>query len=76
MKIGLIKMTRNEYREGYYCVRDYNVTFLGLPVFRARFTSTNNQALRQLTVFKDAQLHIEGFNSSQNYETKDFNQKN
>lgn len=45
MKLGIIKMTRNEYREGNLCVRDYKITFFGIPIYRARFTSTNNQAL-------------------------------
>ena len=54
-------MTRNEYREGYLCVRDYKITFLGIPVYRAKFTSTNNEALRKLTIIKESQLHIKGF---------------
>lgn len=61
MTLGIIKMTRNEYREGYLCVRDYKITFLGIPVYRAKFTSTNNEALRKLTIIKESQLHIKGF---------------
>ena len=62
MTLGIIKMTRNEYREGCLCVRDYKITFFGIPIYRARFTSTNNEALRRLTVFDNSQLHIKGFN--------------
>jgi hypothetical protein len=51
----------NEYRKDNLCVRDYVVTFLGIPIFRAKFTSTNNQALRQLTILEESQLHIKGF---------------
>lgn len=54
-------MTRNEYREGDLGVRDYRITFLGIPVYTARFTSTNNIAVRQLTILKESQLHIQGF---------------
>ena len=54
-------MTRNEYREGHLCVRDYKITFLGIPIYRARFTTTNNEALRKLTTMKESQLHITGF---------------
>ena len=61
MKLGIIKMTRNEYREGYLCIRDYKVTLLGIPIYRARFTTTNNEALRKLTTVKESQLHITGF---------------
>ena len=65
MKLGIIKMTRKEYREGNLCVRDYKITFFGIPIYRARFTSTNNQALQQLTIAKEAQLHITGFRIKQ-----------
>ena len=61
MKLQIVKMTRNEYREGFLCVRDYKITFLGIPIYRARFTSTNNEALRNLTILNESQLHIKGF---------------
>ena len=61
MTLGIIKMTRNEYRKDYLCVRDYKITFLGIPICRARFTTTNNEALRKLTTVKESQLHIKGF---------------
>lgn len=61
MKLVIIKMTRNEYREGHLCIRDYEVTFLGIPIYRARFTTTNNEALRKLTIVKESQVHITGF---------------
>ena len=61
MTLGIIKMTRNEYRKDCLCVRDYKITFLGIPIYRARFTTTNNEALRKLTVLKESQLHIKGF---------------
>lgn len=55
-------MWRSEYREGNLCVRDYKVTFLGIPVYRAKITSTNNDALRKLTVLNNTQTYIKGFN--------------
>ena len=55
-------MTRNEYREGILAVRDYRVTFLGIPVYVARFTSTNRDAIIKLTPIEDKTLHICGFN--------------
>lgn len=61
MKLGIVKMTRNEYREDYLCVRDYKITFLGIPIYRARFTTTNNDALRMLTVRKELHTEIKGF---------------
>lgn len=61
MMLGIIKLTRDEYGEDYLCVREYKLTFLGIPIYRARFTSTNNEALRKLTIIKDTQLHIKGF---------------
>lgn len=61
MKLQIVKMTRNEYREGFLCIRDYKITFLGIPIYRAKFTSTNNEALRNLTILNESQLHIKGF---------------
>jgi len=61
MKIGIVQIWRDEYREGHLCVQEYKVTFLGIPVYRARFTTTNNEALRKLTILKETQLHIKGF---------------
>ena len=61
MKLGIVKMTRNEYRESHLCVRDYKVTFFGIPIYRAKFTSTNNEALRKLTILKETQLQVKGF---------------
>lgn len=59
--LGIIKMHRDEYRNGDYAVRDYRITFFGLPIYVARFTSTNNDAVRKLTILKQKQHHICGF---------------
>ena len=54
-------MHRDEYRNKHLAVRDYKITFLGIPVCKARFTSTNNDALRKLTVYNEDQVRINGF---------------
>lgn len=59
---GIIKMTKDEYREGYLCVRTCKITFLGIPIYRSKITTTNNDALRKLTVLEESQLHVVGFN--------------
>lgn len=61
MKLGIIKMTRDEYRKDNLCIRDYKINFLGISIYIARFTSTNNEALRKLTILKESQLRIKGF---------------
>lgn len=79
MELGIIKMKRNEYREGDLCVMDYKVTFLGIPIYRAKLTSTNNEALRQLTVLRQNKMDLIGFKVEQlkdKYETEDFNKEN
>ena len=60
--LGIVKMDRNEYRNGRLAVRDYRITFLGIPIYVARFTSTNNEALRKLTVLQEKST-FSGFNS-------------
>lgn len=64
MKFGIIKMHRDEYRDEYLAARDYYITFLGIPIYSARFTSTNNDAVQKLTVFKNKQIHVCGFTNT------------
>lgn len=61
MKWGIIKLHSNEYREGYFCVRDYTVSLFGIPIYYAKFTSTNNEALDKLTILRDKPARILGF---------------
>ena len=65
MFCGLINMTRDEYRSGHLGVRDYRITFLGIPIYCARFTSTNNQAVRQLTVLSENKTIDCGFQNKE-----------
>lgn len=62
--LGIVKMDRNEYRNGILAVRDYRITFLGIPIYVARFTSTNNEALRKLTVLQEKSLRVCGFTNN------------
>lgn len=57
-------MSRNEYREGNIAVRDYKITLCGVPLYTARFTSTNRDAIRILTPIEDKTLHIHGFTNN------------
>lgn len=59
--IGIIKVRRDEYREGYLGVRAWKITFFGIPIFVARLTSTNNQAVRQLTILSENKPVVSGF---------------
>lgn len=45
-------MVTQEYREGNLAVRTTIVTFLCIPVFKFRKTSTNNVVVKQLTTIK------------------------
>lgn len=58
---GIIKVKRDEYREGYLGVRTWRITFFNIPIFVARLTSTNNMAVRQLTVLQESKTSIHGF---------------
>lgn len=61
MKFGILKFSRHEYRDGDLATRDYYITFLGIPIYSARFTSTNNDALQKLTVYPKKNIHVCGF---------------
>ena len=56
----MIKIVTQEYREGNLAVRVTTVTFLGIPVYKFRTTTTDNVAVKQLTVIKEP-TKIKGF---------------
>lgn len=58
---NLIKVNTAEYAEEDLCVREYKVEVLGIPVYKARHTSTNNQYLNTLKTNK--RITIKGFNN-------------
>lgn len=64
----MISMVTQEYREGNLAVRTTVVTFLCIPIFKFRKTSTNNVAVEQLTPIKREVIKIKGFIR---HETKD-----
>lgn len=59
--LGIIKMNRDEYRKGNLAVRDYRITLFGFPIYVARLTSTNRDAIIKLTSMEEKTLHICGF---------------
>ena len=56
----MIKVLTKEYREGDLAVKTTEVTFLYIPIFRYKKTSTNNKAVAQLTIVKQPS-NIRGF---------------
>lgn len=56
----MISMVTQEYREGNLAVRTTVVTFLCIPIFKFRKTSTNNVAVGQLTPIKEV-TKVKGF---------------
>ena len=53
-------MAVQEYREGNLAVRTTTITFLCIPIFKFRKTSTNHTAVEQLTAVKEI-AKIKGF---------------
>lgn len=62
----MIKIVTQEYQEGNLAVRTTVVTFLFIPIFKFKKTSTNQMAVRQLTPMKE-RVQLKGFN----YDTED-----
>lgn len=56
----MIKMKTKEYREGDLAVRTTEVTFLCIPIFKYKKTSTNNQAVKVLTSITQP-TNVKGF---------------
>lgn len=57
----MIKMLTKEYREGDQAVKTTVVTFLCIPIFKYKKSSTNNQIVRMLTVVDEPNKKISGF---------------
>lgn len=56
----MIKKVIQEYREGDLAVRTTVISFLCIPIFKFRETTTNNSIVNQLTVIKELNK-IKGF---------------
>ncbi len=56
----MIGVITQEYREGNLAVRTTVITFLCIPIFKFKKTSTNHVAVGQLTVIKEP-AKIKGF---------------
>lgn len=58
---NLIRVNTAEYAENDLCVKEYNLEVCGIPIYKARHTSTNNQYLNALKTNK--RITIKGFNN-------------
>ena len=56
----MIKVLTKECREGDLAVKTTEVTLFHIPIFRYRKTTTNNVAVKQLTVISQPPI-VEGF---------------
>lgn len=56
----MIKKVTQEYREGNLAVKTTIISFLCIPIFKFRETTTNNTVVSQLTVIKELNK-IKGF---------------
>ena len=56
----MIKKVIQEYREGDLAVRTTVISFLCIPIFKFRETTTNNSIVNHLTVIKELNK-IKGF---------------
>ena len=55
----MIKVITDEYREGDNAVKTTSITFFGIPIFRSKEITTNNDIVELLTVQK--KTTIKGF---------------
>lgn len=56
----MIKVLTKEYREGDLAVKTTEVTFLCIPLFKYKKSTTNNKAVELLTIVKQP-TKIKGF---------------
>lgn len=55
----MIETVKKEYRKGDNAVRTTSITFFGIPIFRSKEITTNNDIVELLTVQK--RTTIKGF---------------
>ena len=55
----MIETIKKEYRKGDNAVRTTSITFFGIPIFRSKEITTNNDIVELLTVQK--KTTIKGF---------------
>ena len=55
----MIETVKKEYRKGDNAVRTTSITFFGIPIFRSKEITTNNDIVELLTVQK--KTTIKGF---------------
>lgn len=67
----MIKQETKEYSEDGLAVRTIRITLFGVPIYRFKETSTNKDAVAQLTAAPKP-TKVKGFS----YETKDKSKKN
>lgn len=75
MKFNLLTAQRNEFREGNYAVQEYIFRFLGIPIYKHKYTSTNNDAVRKLTIVAPNSCQVVGFSKDNKNETENSNRK-
>ena len=63
--LGIINITKDEFREGNFGMMKYKITFFGLPVYTVKFTTTNRDVVSRLTGKEMKPLHICGFTNNQ-----------
>jgi hypothetical protein len=61
----MIKVVTKEYMEGVLVVRTIVVTFLSIPIFKSKKTTTHQMVVRQFAPVKE-KIQLKGFN----YETE------
>ena len=54
----MIETVKKEYREGDNAVRTTSITFFGIPIFRSKEITTNNDIVELLTVQKKTTTKI------------------
>lgn len=65
----MIKILKKEYKEGDLAIKNIEVTFFKLPIYKSICTSTNRIAVQQLTTMRPT-TKIVGFNYENNNKNK------
>ena len=63
--MAIVEIMKKEYKEGHLGVIDYTMTFLKVPVYKVKFTTTNRDIVGKLGELESKTLHICGFTTNQ-----------
>lgn len=53
MKFGILTLNKRDYAIDNLAIRELSICFLGIPIYRGKITTTDNNTIKVLTIKKE-----------------------